>query len=340
MRTMGSKREVARAVHFVRRCRYLNVLLAALCGFAVSTQATILVSDAWQDGTRTDPNSANNYADNNGVTAIDRDSDGELESAWFSNPSANLTVPSPGDLRGTVGTGFSWWTTYFTPSATPVTLANAGDQLKVTWSFTPTGVAAANTSQGFNLAIVRTPTGRLTADASPSSQQFAGYAMFMNMGATLGNSNPFQLREWTDASSALLGTSGNWGANGTSNAGLANGGTSGNHGFDSGTNYTFVMTFTLLSISPTATNLEVTATMSGDGLNNSGFESLTYTDATPNSLKYDTFSVRPHDLTQAASQIDTSNFKVEFNQIPEPSSFMLVISACASFLLRRRGPRR
>ncbi|HVM59828.1 MAG TPA: PEP-CTERM sorting domain-containing protein [Verrucomicrobiae bacterium] len=339
MSVIERKRVVSCAEQSIQRCSRLVLAIAAASGFAVSSRAAILVNDTWKDGTRTDPASPT-YAENNGVVGTDADHDGDLESAWFSNPSANLTVPTAGDLRGTVGSGYSWWTTYFTPAATPVTLANPGDQLTVTWVFTPTGVAAANTSQGFNLAIVRTPGSRLTADGSPASEAYAGYAMFMNMGATLNNSNPFQLREWTDSSSSLLGTSGNWGANGTSNAGLANGGTSGNHGFDSGTSYTYVMTFTLLSISLGGTNLQVSASMSGDGLNGSGSESLVYTDSTPNSLTYDTFSVRPHDLTQAASQFDTSLFKVELQNIPEPATFALVGLAIAGFVVGGRRLRR
>ena len=347
MKMRDSKRPISSAGRSIKRCSYLIFAFIAACALTPAVCADdsdpaapygVLVSNVWNNTARNYPayNNANSPYSEMGV---DYNNSHDLESAWFSNPSANLTVPAAGDLRGTVGSSYSWWTTYFTTANSPVTLATPGDQLNLTWVFTPTGVASANTSQGFDLAVVRTPTGRLTADGSPSSQAFAGYAMYMNMGTTLGNSNPFQLKEWIVGSSTLLGTSGNWGANGGS-GGLANGGTSGNQGYASGTTYTFTMSFTLLSISPTATNLQISATMAGGSLNNSGSETLTYNDTTPNSLTYDTFSIRPHDLTQAASQFDTSLFEVQFQNIPEPSTFALVTVALGGLLLATRRSRR
>ena len=83
---------------------------------------------------------------------------------------------------------------------------------------------------------------RLTSDDSPGSSTYAGYGMFMNMGTTLGNSNPFQLMERASSStsSALLSAGGAW-------TGLGNGATSGNTGYADGTPYTYIMTLTLNS---------------------------------------------------------------------------------------------
>ena len=66
-------------------------------------------------------------------------------------------------------------------------------------------------SLNFRLAVVNTPTGsRLAANGTPGSVAYTGYSMFMNMGQTLGNSNPFQLRErvqcsafWAEAVRAI-----------------------------------------------------------------------------------------------------------------------------------------
>ena len=49
--------------------------------------------------------------------------------------------------------------------------------------------------------------------------------------------------------------------------------------------------------------------------------------------------IRHHDSTQAAAQIDSSLFKVELNQIPEPSALMLVGAGLGLVivLIRRRS---
>ena len=291
--------------HILRRV----FILTAMVGLALSSHANILVNDTWQDGTRTDPTPANGYAENNGVVGTDTDNDGDLESAWFSSSSSALTVPAAGDLRAVQPANSLTWLTYFTPEGSEVTLG-VGDTLKITWVFTPTTVNTGNTSQDFPLAVVNTPSGlRRTSDGSVAQALFAGYAMFMNMGQTLGNDTPFSLEEWVATSSDdLLSSSGNWGANGTAKASLANGATSGNHGFDSGTQYTFTMTFT-----HNVTNgLDITATMIGGTYNNSGTGTVSYTDSTPNSFKYDTFAIRPAHSSTTAGQWDTSLFKVEY----------------------------
>src|ERR1017187_7347442 len=175
------------------------LVIIAVAGLDISSQANILVNDTWQDGTRTDPASPV-YAENNGVVGTDADNDGDLESAWFSSSSSALTVPAPGDLRAVQPANSLTWLTYFTPEGSEVTLG-AGDTLKITWVFTPSSVNAGNTSLQFPLAIVNTPSGsRRTSDGSPVQAAYAGYAMFMNMGQTLGNRTPFSLREWVVSS--------------------------------------------------------------------------------------------------------------------------------------------
>lgn len=269
--------------------------IVGVCGMLARGYSAILVNDTWQDGTRTDP-AAPTYSEN----GTDSDADGDLESAWF-NTGATMTA-STGHLVTTVGTGSASWTTYFTPEGSEISLSGPGDAMKLTWVFTPTGVATSGTSQNFRLAIVNAPSGsRLTADGSPASAAYTGYAMFMNMATTLGNSRPFNLMGRNVASSDLLSTSGNW-------APLTNGATSGNHGYDSGTPYTFAITMTRNA----AGGLEIAATMSGGTLNGSGTASLTYTDAAPSSFSFDTFAVRPSGSASTASQFDTALFKAEF----------------------------
>jgi pectate lyase len=290
-------------------CFFLILNSALLSGRAV-----LLVNDTWQDNSRAEPTAANGYAENDGVSGTDADLDGDLESAWFRGGGGTLApLGAGGPLRGSgYGTSSASWTTYFTAESTPVTLGGTGDQLKLTWVFTPTLVNAANTSQGFRLALVDTPSAaRLSSDNSPGSAAYTGYGMFMNMAMTLGGGNPFQLTKRDGSSGALLSGSGSppWTA-------LANGATSGNHGYDSGTQYTFVMTFTRNA----ANGMDITATMTGGTLNGTGTASISVTDATPGAFTFDTFSLRPSSAALSADAFDTSLFKVEFIPGATPAS--------------------
>ena len=265
------------------------------------SHAALLVNDTWIDGTRTDPTPANSYSEN----GTDLDSDGDLESAWFQGGNGTLApVGAGGPLRATGGTSSSSWTTYFTPTNAPVTLAGAGDQLKVTWVFTPSGVNPSNTSQNFRLGVVGSPPGaRLTSDGSPPSNVYTGYGVFMNFGQTLDHAHPFQLMARNTGSISFLVNSSSWAA-------LADGASNGNHGYDSGTQYTFEMMITRNA----ANGLDIVASMTGGTLNGSGVASASYTDATPNggSYAFDTFGLRPSSTNDSAEVFDTSLFKVEF----------------------------
>ena len=288
--------------------------LTAACAFATSSYATdtILVNDIWADGNRTSTSPGG-------------------DSAWFSSVGADLTVPAAGDMRAAVPANSLSETTYFTSK----TLANTGDELKFTWTFTPNGTLTANTSQAFNLAVVNGAT-HLSADgASPASQVYAGYAMFMNMAATLGNSNPYALKEWILGATAgnLLSSSGNWGANGVSGT-LVNGATSGNTGYAIGTPYTLVMTLTRNASS----GLDIVTTTTGGSLNGTGSATDTYTDTSPNTFTYDTFALRQTGSPSGASQIDTSHFEVEFLtvDVPEPGTLTLAGLGLIGLVFARR----
>jgi hypothetical protein len=294
----------------------------------------VLVNDTWQDGTRTDP-AAPTYAENNGVVGTDADSDGNLESAWFN--SGNTMTASAGHLITTLptnGTSSSSWTTYFTPTATPVTLANSGDALKITWVFPPSNVNASSTSSsGLRLAVVDSPSAsRVSADGTPGSSTYSGYGMFMNMNTTLASGGPFQLmsRSAPATSSALLSASGSWGA-------LTNGGKSGNVGYVSGDQYTYVMTLTRTA----SGGVNVSSTMTGDNLNSAGFISVSTLDT--NHLQgytFDTFEIRPSSASDAASLFDTTLFNVQYiTSVPEPSTFSLVGIAVAGLVVARRRRR-
>ena len=207
----------------VRRCTaaFLFAIGVSVALLVQSAAANVVVNDTWIDGTDTDPlpTATPPYAENNGVTGTDADGDGDLESAWFQGGNGSLDpVGANGPLRmqfvdGTVTSSASW-TTYFTPEGSEVNLAAAGDKIKVTWAFTLTNVNTSNTSQNFHIGLVDQLSGaRLTANGSPPSAEWRGYGLWGNMGQTLGNSNPFQLRRRTlGTAGTLLNTSGDFGA--------------------------------------------------------------------------------------------------------------------------------
>jgi pectate lyase len=284
--------------------KYLSqVLLALALSFAaLPGQAAILVSNVWNNNVRTYP-AFNNTNSPYSEMGVDYNGSGDIESAWFfTGASGTAMTATPGHLTATVGANSSSMTTYFTREGSEVNLAIAGDQLKITWGFTPTTVNSGSTSSsGLRIAVVDSPV-RLTSDGSPASSTYAGYAIFMNMATTLGSSSPFQLME-----RIAPGTSSAFLSSGTSWTTLTNGATSGNTGYASGTQYTLVMTFTRNA----ASGLDILATMTGGSLNNTGSISVAYTDSTPNSFTFDTFGLRPTSSTDSAATFDTSLFKAE-----------------------------
>jgi hypothetical protein len=316
-------------------------LIVGVASIATSVACTnsalagsLVVNDRWRDGTDDDPASPV-YSEN----GTDTDLDIDLESVWYQGGDGTLNpVGAGGPLRGQfsspTGGSSASWTTYFTPEASPVTLANPGEKIKVTWIFTPTNINGdptgntSNTSQNLRLAVVDSPSAsRISANGSPGSSTYTGYSMFMNMGAVLGNSNPFQLREH-DNNGALLSGSGDWLA-------LANGATSGNTGYASGTEYTFMMTLTRTL----ANELQVDVSMTGGNLDNDGSADISFLDTTPNggSFSFDTFAIRPSGANTTAEIFDTRLFRVQFC-IPEPTSTLLLgMSGFALTLMRRRA---
>lgn len=302
---------------------FLFVVAASLTFLTTPAKAAInvLVNDTWKDGNDTEPlaTSGNTlFAENNGVTGSDADGDGDLESAWLQGGGGALDpVGANGPLRGTVTTSSSSWTTFFTQEATPVTLAATGDSIKVTWTFSLTTINASNGSQGFNFALVDSPeSSRYTANGSTIDGAYHGYRISANMGQTLGNASPFQLRKRSVSSGNLLASSANWATV------LGNGATTGTHGYDEATDYTLTWQITRRSDN----GLDIDAKMVGGTLNGTGTAEVIFTDPTPvgddpitgpfGSYTYDTFAIRPSSGGQTggltADTFDTKLFKVEF----------------------------
>jgi hypothetical protein len=289
------------------RPRLLHSALLASALFTSSAFATDLVNDTWRDSNRTQPASPT-YSEN----GTDADADLNVESAWFTSSAGAMSIVDdavPGGdqlLRTTNSTGSASWTTYLTPTASPVTLLNNGDQLKVTWIFTPTNVGTADTGQGFRVAIYdwqETNVARLTTDTSPGNGVYFGYAMLMNMCTNLNRANPFALVQRTNLNSfAFLGT-------GSAFEQLINAGAVDPNGYKDGVQYTFTFTATLTN----TTELLIESSMTGAGLYTNGSLVATYLDTTPQTLKFDTIGIRPSGAAASAGIFLTSLFKAEFN---------------------------
>ena len=297
--------------------------------FSHSVQSQVYVNDTWIDGSRNDPASPT-YSE----FGTDVDLDGDIESAWFRGGAGVFDpVGAGGPLRLTQGaTGSSSLTTYFTPEGSELTLAGPGSSLSLTWRFTVSGTITANTSQGLRVALVDSPAAsRVTGNASPAAAAYTGYGMFINMNPSLSHSRPLELMERNVASGNLLSTGGDW-------IGRGSDGTSGNTGYQAGETYTLTMTLTRTA----AGEIDILARMAGGGLNGTGLMSVSYLDATPHggSFSFDTFQFRPDGNDVAYDVFDTSLFRIELTQVPEPASAALVGVGMLGLLSAYRRARR
>lgn len=307
--------------------RLTTLTAAALgVGLAGAAHADYIVNDAWSDGSRTAPASPD-YSE----YGTDADLDGDLESAWYASSgslngtSGNAINPNVG-MVGTVGASSASWTTYFAPALSAIQLNNPGDQLKITWTFTLSGVNTSDNGHNFRIAIVDTPeANRISSDTTPGSAQYRGYAMLGNMATTLNIQNAFRIAKKSDpsASTALLSDS-SWGAVIANDAN-----TSGQTGYVADTEYTF----TFIATRTEEDALAVSMTMAGGELGGDGLLEASTIDADPHTFQFDTFSIRARSADHTASQFTTTRFQVEF--VPEPASAAL-LTLGALTLTRRR----
>lgn len=304
---------------------FLFAASAVLALWAAPVSGAVLVNDTWLDANRTDPTttvSTGPHSEN----GVDADADGNLESVWYTSTAAAMAV-SAGHLTMTQQTGSSSYTTYFTPDATPVTLAK-GETLKVTWVFTPTGVGT-DTGRGLRLALVNTAgADRLISNASPANSTFTGYRLSLNVAQALV-ANSIELRERAQfASDNLLVNDDRWSAS------IASTGAAAAAGMVDGTQYTFLWTIKRNA----ADEMEIGTSITGGSFAGTGSLALNFTDTTANgsSFTFDTFAMRPSSAATTATTFDTTLFKVEVIPVPEPATAALVVGGLAALAFARR----
>jgi len=315
----------------MKQLKLVPALLAAVAGISIGAQAATIVNDTWLDATRIDP-AAPVYSEN----GTDGDLDGDIESVWYRSGTGSSTTMSPGHMVNAAGAAGSMsLTTYFSPDASSVTLNNVGDQLSLTWVFTPTGVTTTSTgNQDMRLAVVDSAA-RLAADATPANAVYSGYGIFFNMRAgTLGNAASLRIMEWAVPGGAnnLLSTGAAWTQDATTASVVGT-----TPGYTSGNTYTLFW-----SITKTASGADIyqSITDSGGLLDGDGVLDVSYSDATPQTLSFDTFALRPQTPELTATSFDTTLFRVElFTAVPEPTVAAILGVGIMGLIAARRTRR-
>jgi hypothetical protein len=295
------------------------LLLGALLGWAPSTNAAIIVDDSWTDGGR-----------NDGPDPLDIN--------WWTSANANgieVSVGSMGLVTGTAGRGIHG----IFPTQT---LANVGDRLTATYTFTTPATVGTGGTGGFRVGLFDT-LGRtaLNANITSSSSIFEpaygyhgagtaalpGYMMEMDVGT---GAEDFSFREHsvitvpgTSPTGRLMGTTAGF-------ASLSPTGPDGVYAFAPNTTYTGSFTITRFS----ATEMELTATL--------GTESHTITDVF-DSASYGMIAFWVNSNLFGSSSapntanngIDFSNIRIEFFAVPEASSIVLAVLGMLGALAAR-----
>ena len=106
-------------------------------------------------------------------------------------------------------------------------------------------------------------------------------------------------------------------------------------GYLDATPYTFTLTLNRTA----TTELLINATMAGGSLGGDGLLFASFTDTTPNSFAYDTFSLRPSGSATSATSVDTTAFSITLTSIPEPASYATLAGIAVLGLVAARRRR-
>lgn len=306
--------------------RHVSCVLAAALALAVPAYAApiIVVDDSWADGGRDD-------------------GPDPLDSNWWTSAASSgieVSVGSLGMVTGTSGRGIH---TVFPTQ----TLANVGDTLRATYTFTTPATVGSGASGGFRVGLFDT-LGRaglnadITASAAspnavygwgtgaggPGTAGLPGYMVDMDVGT---GTEDFSFRQHaTDTvtpTGRLMGTT-------TGFTQISPTGPDGAYVFTPNTLYTGSLEITRIS----ATEMSITATLGAathtvtDAFDSTDFGLLAFW---ANSNIFGS-SGTPG---QPDNGIDFSNVQVVFTPIPEPSGAAVALLLAAGAFRRRRGGR-
>lgn len=213
---------------------------------------------------------------------------------------------------------------YFTPTGSPLNLV-VGDSLKLSYEVTMTNGSFVHFAQAFRVGLLNSNNSRVTADFVGTSENglssgtsfstWRGYEFNTTVTDTTGGSDVNQLRERTGAGNGL-NASANW-------TSLLNDGDSPLFTL----NQPAIGSFTLFR---TATGIEVTSVLNG--------VTKMATDTSDLVTAFDTINF----FTTSSENYDLvfDNIKVEFNSIPEPTTWaalsILILTLGISMYRRRQ----
>jgi pectate lyase len=266
-----------------------------LSAAALTTHAVTILDDTFADGTRNIQNLP-------------------TESAWYCSSASSLTAV-PGAMTLAQGSTAILVVSYFTTNANNPVSLNVGDTLSANVTFTFTGVAAANSSQGFRFALCHFGASRANADFSSNSGQgtnVEGYGVFQNMGINFNGTTPTAIMLRTNlADKSLLSAGGDW-----LTLGSGPGSTNNFPGFTNNVPYTLQ-----LSVQRTDVNvLQVTATWLNDITGATLSTAITHNGANATNFVFDGLGLRPLTDASTASGIIFNEVQVSYVAASTPPS--------------------
>ncbi|QEG36467.1 hypothetical protein [Bythopirellula goksoeyrii] len=300
---------------------FLGALVVASL-LASSSMAAVIVNDSFADGDVTQT--------------------GALDTDWWTSSSSSGIEISPGSLGLVTGTSGRGIHTVFPAQ----TLANVGDELKVSYTFTTPDTVGRPSSSSIRVGLFDT-LGRAGLDdnvsASSSSPNdlygnaansvpgIPGYMLDMDLGDGTSEDLNFREHDTANASGRLMATT-----SGFNN--IPNSGPDGEYQFLPNTTYNG--TFNVKRISLTEMELFGSLSPGANGIA-THFTTDVFDSATIDMLGFHVNSNIFGSSNTAGdldNGIDFSNVTIEFCPVPEPSSIALVLGALIAMPgIRRRG---